>query len=103
MSVLMVQAKVKPESVSELEAAAQRMFAAMRREQLQGIRYTSLRLADGETFVALLEVDDSVDNPLPGLPEFQEFQQGLQGWVAAPPEAGPATVVGSYRFFGDDG
>lgn len=102
MSVLMVRAKIKPESVAEAEAAVQRMFAAIRRERLQGIRYASLRLADGETFVALLQLDDGVENPLQGLPEAQEFQEGLPSWYAEQPDVGPATVIGSYRLFGDD-
>jgi hypothetical protein len=72
------------------------MFAALRQAQPEGIRYASFRLADGVTYVALLQVDDGVENPLPALPEFLEFQEGLKGWVAEAPDAGPATVVGSY-------
>lgn len=99
MSVLVVTSKVGVEHAGELEAAAERMFAALRREQPQGIRYASCRLADGVSYVAVLEVEDGVENPLPAIPEFQEFQQGLKSWVAEPPSAGPATVIGSYRFF----
>jgi hypothetical protein len=97
MTVLMVQSKVKEDSVAELDAAAGRMFAAIRQAQPDGIRYATLCLADGVTYVALLQVDDGVENPLPGLPEFRDFQEGLEGWLAEPPAAGPATVVGSYR------
>lgn len=52
------------------------------------------------TFVALLEIEDGVDNALPGLPAFQELQEGLKSWVAGPPNAEPLQVVGSYRLFG---
>jgi hypothetical protein len=97
MSVLMVRSKVKPESVTELDAAVGRVFAAIREAQPEGIRYASFRLADGVTYVALLQVDDGVENPVPGLPEFRDLQERLEGWVAEPPAAGPATVVGSYR------
>jgi hypothetical protein len=99
MSVLMVTAKVKEESVDELETAAKRMFAAIDEQQPSNIRYASGRLADGVTFVALLEVSEGTDNPLRGLPEFREFQEGLRDWVVEPPSAGPVTVVGSYRIF----
>jgi hypothetical protein len=75
------------------------MFAAIRRAQPEGIRYASCRLADGVTCVALLEVDDGVENPLPALPEFRELQESLSGWVAEPPTPEQLTVVGSYRFF----
>ena len=96
MSVLIVQSKVKQENVADVDAAAQRMFAALREAQPEGIRYASLRLADGVTYVAVLEIDEGVENPLPAMPEFQAFQEGLKGWLAEPPAAGPATVVGSY-------
>ncbi|MEZ0291105.1 MAG: hypothetical protein ACAH82_01120 [Solirubrobacteraceae bacterium] len=42
-----------------------------------------------------------MENPLPGLPEAQEFYDRLPGWYAEPPVVGPGTVVGSYRFFSD--
>jgi len=101
MNVLTVRAKVKEEHVADAEAAVKRMFAAIEREQLEGIRYASVKLADGVTFLALLELEDGVDNPLPGLPEAQEFYASLPEWYAEPPEVGPGTVVGSYRFFSD--
>ena len=67
MNVLTVRAKVKEEHVADAEAAVKRMFAAIEREQLEGIRYASVKLEDGVTFLALLEVEDGVENPLPGL------------------------------------
>lgn len=100
MSVLIVSAKVAPEHTGDIEAAAQKMFAAIERAAPKGIKYASTKLADGVTYVAVLEVEDGVENPLPGIPEFQEFQQGLRGWVSEPPQAGPATVVGNYQLFG---
>jgi hypothetical protein len=54
-------------------------------------------VADGETFLALAQLDDGVENPIPGLPEFQEIQEGLEGWLVEPPSTGALTVVGSYR------
>ena len=99
MNVLTVRAKVKEEHVADAEAAVKRMFAAIEREQLEGIRYASVKLADGVTFLALLELEDGVDNPLPGLPEAQEFYASLPAWHAEPPVTGPGTVIGSYRLF----
>jgi hypothetical protein len=101
MSVLTVRAKLKEEHVADAEAAVRRMFAAIEREKLEGIRYASVKLEDGVTFLALLEVEDGVENPLPGLPEAQEFYDSLPGWYAEPPDVGPGTVVGSYRLFSD--
>lgn len=99
MSVLAIRATIKPDAVADVEAAATEMFAAIAREQPDNIRYGSCRLADGVTFLILLAVDEGTENPLPRLPEFQRFQEGLRGWSAGPPEAGPAEVIGSYRLF----
>ena len=101
MNVITVQAKLKEEHVADAEAAVKRMFAAIEREQLEGIRYASVKLEDGVSFLALLELEDGVENPLAGLPEAQEFYDSLPSWYAEPPAFGPATVVGSYRFFTD--
>ena len=101
MSVLTVRAKVKEEHVAEAVAAVKRMFAAIEREGLEGIRYASVKLEDGVTFLALLEVEDGVENPLLGLPEAQEFYANLPGWYAEPPDVRPGTVIGSYRLFSD--
>lgn len=101
MNVHTVRAKVKEEHVSEAEAAAKRMFAAIEREGLEGIRYASIKLDDGVTFLAVLELEDGVANPIPALPEAQEFYASLPAWYAEPPEIGSATVVGSYRLFSD--
>ena len=101
MSVLTVRAKLKEEHVTDAEAAVKRMFAAIERERLEGIRYASVKLEDGVTFVAMLEIEDGVGNPLPGLPEAREFYEHLPGWYAEPPDVVPGTVVGSYRLFSE--
>ena len=84
MTVLTVRAKVKEEHVADAEAAVKRI-----------LRPSSV------TFLAMLEVEDGVENPLAGLPEAQEFYASLPGWYAEPPEVGPGTVIGSYRLFSD--
>jgi hypothetical protein len=101
MNLLTVRAKLKEENVAEAEAAVRRMFAAIEREGLEGIRYASVKLEDGVTFLAMLEVEDGVENPLLGLPEATEFYDKLPGWYAEPPEVGPGTVIGTYRLFSE--
>src|SRR5215472_62306 len=99
MNVLMVRSRVKADSAAEVEAAVAKMFAAIEQTQPRGVRYASCRLPDGVTFVALLALEDGIDNPLPALPEFRAFQDSLKNWMAEPPTAEPLTVVGSYRLF----
>src|ERR687896_1114485 len=70
MSVVIVRSQAKEESVADVAAAVERLFAAIRRAQPEGIRYAPLRLPDGVTYVALLQLDDGMENPgrAPGAP-----------------------------------
>ena len=99
MNVLMVRSKVKAEYASEVEVAVKRLFAAIQQAQPQGIRYASCRLGDGVTYVAMLELDDGVENPLPALPEFRDFLEHLKTWTAESQIPEQLTVIGSYRLF----
>jgi len=99
MTVLTIQAKIRPDSVTQAEDAARAMFRAIDDVHPDNIRYASCRLVDGVTFLILLQVDEGTDNPLPQLPEFQRFQAGLRTWSDGPAQATPAEVVGSYRLF----
>jgi hypothetical protein len=98
MNVLMVRSKIKEESVAEVEAAVEKVFSAIKQAQPAGVRYASSRLADGVTFVVLLELEGG-DNPLAALPAFVEFQEDLKKWMAEPPTVEQMTVIGSYRLF----
>jgi hypothetical protein len=102
MKVLMVRSEVRPDAAADVEAAVKRLFAAIERERITGIRYASCRLSEGSTYVALLQVDDGVENPLPDLPDFREFEASLNGWITEAPVLEPMTVIGSYRLFDDD-
>jgi len=99
VSLLAIRAKIKPAAVEELQAAVAEMFAAIERAEPDNIRYASLRLADNVTYLIVLQIQDGTENPLPEIPEFRQFQEGLGSWTDGPPEAGPAEVVGSYRLF----
>jgi hypothetical protein len=51
----------------------------------------------GETFLALLELEEGVDNPLPGIAAAEEFQENLRNWVVEPPIWEELEVGGWYR------
>lgn len=99
MPLTMIRATLKPESVPQVDAAIERLFEALEAAKPAGVRYASLRLPDEVTAVILLEIEDAASNPLGQIPEFVQFQQDLRGWIAAPPEAQPLVVKGSYRLF----
>jgi hypothetical protein len=95
----MVQGKIKPEGLDGVEEAARKMFAALDEAQPEGVRYASCRLPDGETFVALIQVDEGVENPVPEFPEFKEFYERVEAARATPAMVEPLDVIGSYRLF----
>ena len=99
MSVRMIRAKIKADKTAELEKAVKEMFTAIEAAQPQGVRYASCKLADGVTYVILLELDDDENNPLVAVPAFRDFQENLKTWMAGPPALEQLTPVGSYRLF----
>jgi hypothetical protein len=70
MNVLMAQAKLKTDRVLEVRQASQKLFAVLNEAQPEGVRYAWVLFPDGETFAALVQVDDGVQNPprFPGVP-----------------------------------
>jgi hypothetical protein len=56
-------------------------------------------LDDGETFVAVVQVDGGVENPIPGLLAFRELQEVVESSRATSTKVQSSTVVGSYRLF----
>jgi hypothetical protein len=99
MNVMMVRAKVKPESATEAEQATKKMFAALNEARPAGVHYASSQLEDGVTFVALVAFDDPANNPLPSIPEWVAFQKALEEWREGSPVVEQLTVVGSYGLF----
>jgi hypothetical protein len=99
MNVLMAQAKLKTDRVPEVREASQKLFAALNEAQPEGVRYAWVLFPDGETFAALVQVDDGVENPIPGFPEFRELQESTNDAIAEQAEVQALTIVGSYRLF----
>jgi hypothetical protein len=60
-----------------------------------GIGYTALRLADGESFIHVIETT-TADNPIADLDAFAAFQADIGDRLAAPPTAAEADVIGAY-------
>lgn len=100
MTVVMMRANTHPEHADKIEHAAQSMFAAIKEESPDGIRYTAYRVGDAPTFVILLELQDGIENPLPAIAAVRSFQEDLRGgWLAEPPAMEELMVVGEYSSF----
>jgi hypothetical protein len=98
MRVMMVRAKIKADSIDEIEAQGRKLFSEIEQAQPQGLRYATCRLPDG-TYLNFLEIEDGADNPLLALPAAREFQEKLNSWLAEPATSQQLTVLGSYRLF----
>jgi hypothetical protein len=97
MRIITLRFRVKKESLAKVEGAVEKMLSAIKQERPEGIRFTSGKLPDGETFVSLLELEAGVDNPLPGIAAAEEFRENLKNWVVEMPIREELEVVGSYR------
>jgi len=91
---VIVRYVTRPESAEENQALIEGVYAALAEAGPSGFRYATYRLQDGVSFVHVAQLDG--DNPLVGLPAFQEFQRELPSRCVEPPAPSGATVVGSY-------
>jgi hypothetical protein len=96
VTVQIVRFTVDTTDVPDVEAAIGTMVAAIHRERPPGARFTSWKLADGVTFLNVLELAEGVENPLPVIPECRAYQQRIAQWVAEPPRPQAVTVVAGY-------
>lgn len=95
--VVVVRYQTKPEGTDENIRLVEQVYAELAATGPEGLRYITLRLADGVSFVHL-SITDGEENPLLSTPAFAEFQSRLDERLVAPPQPSSATVVGSYGF-----
>ena len=89
--------KMKPERADENERLIQAVFQELRDKSPDGVRYMTLRAADG-TFIHLVETHtDAHSDSITGLATFEAFQSGFRDRCSEPPQRDEMTVVGSYR------
>jgi hypothetical protein len=96
--MIVVRYRPKPDRADENQGLVEAVFAELAASRPEGIRYATLRLADG-TFVHIADVDADT-NPLTASTAFAEFQKDLTGRCddGEGPNPQPAIVVGSYGF-----
>lgn len=101
MATVVVRYRTKPEHADDNQRLVEAVFAELAERDPGGVRYATLRLADG-MFVHIADVE-AEPNPLGSIEAFAEFQKDLG--TRCEPGEGPdpqrATLVGSYRLFAD--
>lgn len=99
MKPTLVRYRTRPESAEENQRLIEKVFEELREMAPPGLRYISLRLADG-AFVHLAIMDSGdASSPLPKLEAFRAFQSGIRDRCIEPPQVQEATIIGHYRMF----
>jgi hypothetical protein len=100
MKRTLIRYKTKPDRTDENEALIKAVFRELHAKSPEGLRYLSLKLADG-SFVHLVANEAEV-NPVLELPAFQAFQSGIRERCIEPPQSAEVTIVGNYRMLAGD-
>ena len=95
MRRVMVRYRVKPEQSERNAELVRAVYAQLQDEQTPGIRYSTMRLEDGVTFVHLAETEAG-KNPLAALDAFAEFQREIGERCDESPVVTEVEMIGSY-------
>jgi hypothetical protein len=85
--------QTKPEAADENQALIEKVFAQLHDERLPDVRYQTFRLADGVSFIHVVQGDSTA---LTNLSAFAAFQEGIADRLVAPPQRTEATPIGAY-------
>jgi Antibiotic biosynthesis monooxygenase len=96
MRTVIVRYTVKPDRVAENEELVRAVYEELQSAQPAGLRYATLRLDDGVSFVHIAETAEGA-NPLPGQPAFQRFQENIAERCDEQPVVTEVKVVGSFN------
>lgn len=103
MKRVIVRYKVKPEHAADNERLVAAVYAQLARERPAGLRYATLKLDDGVSFVHIAIVDTADGkNPVGALSAFQAFTADIATRCEVAPVTGTWTEVGAYRLFDGD-
>jgi hypothetical protein len=93
-----IRYRTRPESADENQRLVEDVYTELAARDPGGMRYATLRLADGVTFIHIFMTDtDDTPNTMGNIAAFAEFQRELAQRCVEQPAAQAATVVGSYR------
>ncbi len=94
----LIRYRTKPDQADANAKLVGAVYAELHRTRPEGLSYATFRLADGVTFIHVVQVENE-PNPLLTIRAFDEFQAGTADRVDQPPAQEELTEVGSYRFF----
>jgi hypothetical protein len=98
MRTIVVQYRTKPDAADENQQLIEEVFAELAERKPPNLRYVSMRLEDGVSFVHVAMETDEGAGSLGDLPAFRTFVSEIADRCEVPPAATGAAVVGSYGF-----
>lgn len=98
MTTTVVRYKVKDGRGDENQALVEAVFAELAETAPDGLRYGTIRLDDGVTFVHIAR-SEGEQSPLNESAAFKAFVEGLQERCAEPPTPLEGTVIGNYGLY----
>ncbi len=103
MTMHMVRYKLKADRVAENERYVVAVYDELHEVKPPGLRYATLKLADGVSFVHIVshESKDGNAKELTDLAAFKAFTAGIRDRCEEPPVRVAMEAVGSYRLFDD--
>ena len=96
MRTVVVRYKVRPEAAAENERLIQQVFEELATARPQGLRYQSVKLPDGVSFMHTATVEASEGSPLLELPTFRNFLAGIGDRCVEQPATSQVEVIGTY-------
>lgn len=97
MGEVVVRYKVKPGRVEENQRLVEAVYAELAERDPGGLRYLTLRLEDGVSFLHVASIDaEAGSNPLSAVSAFADFTRDIAERCDEPPVAQNAQLVGSY-------
>ena len=101
MNQQLIRYTTKPEHAARNEELIRAVYAQLRQDRPDGLRYATFKLSDGVTFLHFAQNEDSDKlSPLLTVKAFGEFQEGLAERRADAPSRDELIPIGSYRVFG---
>jgi hypothetical protein len=101
MRIVMVNYTLKADRVEENERLVRAVYRELAQNAPEGLRYATLKLEDGRSFMHLAEVADEAENPLTRQPAFAEFQREIAERCETQPVVTTLDRIGSYRLLGE--
>ena len=98
MKRVLVRYKVMADRAAENEAFIRDVFEQLKQAAPAGLRYCSLKLEDGVSFVHIMEAERG-SSSLTELAAFKAFTAKMRERCEEPPAATEFSPVGAYRVF----